>query len=434
MFTGQRVDTRSGRCSLDPGEYLLSDVDSEKRQRPHQPVVIRGDLRYFTHSIRLCRSVSPYSSFTLSFTEPLRRVREVIGPIMEKLTWLETAGLEPADLAWLDVLHQGSAPSIEGGYEQSVDYHHLIANMDLRTGRVFRPFYFDVHCDAAALFQEWANIKYVLLDPRECPSRPITIPRGISRSLFNHLQEVNAELRAEIKIRSNYGKKDVISLLEAVGWKIAAERISKDKILAEPPVKFSRLQPIQLLGPALCDGFDRLAFLLPPPRIDRSDGRIYAVEAHLEEWRAHRARYVRGILRTTAKANAVVAATLPSQYHEITQRRHCLEISTLHDPDAENIAACLRRRQGALDDIIDQALGTVERIRGLDYEGPLTENDFQYLIESLKGRGDDIRRSSYTLGRAGQRLARGPKEAQLRAAQDKIRQALAAKGRSQGQR
>ncbi|HDR9086935.1 TPA: relaxase/mobilization nuclease domain-containing protein [Burkholderia vietnamiensis] len=158
------VSNFSGGSTADAVNYVLSNTNWKKEERPHKPEILSGDPNIVKEmGLLASKFANPTTSGVISFAKGETPTKEQMQEIISDYKSQFFRGMEDR-VALLFVLHK----------EKDKDHIHVIgANMDMQTGKYFNPFPpGDMTKDLLKAFSSLQNHKYGWQQVNQNPLKP----------------------------------------------------------------------------------------------------------------------------------------------------------------------------------------------------------------------------------------------------------------------
>lgn len=206
-------------------DYLLSERNSEKKERIPPAEVLRGNPELTRSIIDATPYAQKYTSGVLSFAEYDLNPEAKIGVMnsFEKVALFPGLGEDQYNILW--VQHQDKG---------RLELHWVVPNQELLSGKRLAPYYHQADMPRVNNWQEVINHDYKLSSPKE-PDRKKTITLNgrlphFKREAVKHIHE---NIEALVKIGTLQSRMDILSFLQEAGFEIA--RITPRAISVKNP-------------------------------------------------------------------------------------------------------------------------------------------------------------------------------------------------------
>ncbi|MDR8027832.1 relaxase/mobilization nuclease domain-containing protein [Burkholderia cenocepacia] len=241
------VSNFSGGSTADAVNYVLSDTNWKKEERPHKPEVLSGDPSIVKEmGLLASKFANPTTSGVISFAKGETPTKEQMQEIISDYKSQIFRGMEDR-VALLFVLHK----------EKDKDHIHVIgANMDMQTGKYFNPFPpGDMTKDLLKAFSAMQNHKYGWQQVNQNPLKPAQTKTEHKANAHHKHSDFYAEVFKNSKDKRTFesacldlaksgevkNRDELVSFLKDAGYQLSRE--GKDYIsIVNPDGKNFRLK------------------------------------------------------------------------------------------------------------------------------------------------------------------------------------------------
>ncbi|MDR8090603.1 relaxase/mobilization nuclease domain-containing protein [Burkholderia gladioli] len=241
------VSNFSGGSTADAVNYVLSNTNWKKEERPHKPEVLSGDPSIVKEmGLLASKFANPTTSGVISFAKGETPTKEQMQEIIKDYKSQLFRGMEDR-VALLFVLHK----------EKDKDHIHVIgANMDMQTGKYFNPFPpGDMTKDLLKAFSSLQNHKYGWQQVNQNPLKPSQTKTEHKANAHHKHSDFYAEVFKNAKDKRTFeracldlaksgevkNRDELVSFLKDAGYQLSRE--GKDYIsIVNPEGKNFRLK------------------------------------------------------------------------------------------------------------------------------------------------------------------------------------------------
>ncbi|MDN7815974.1 relaxase/mobilization nuclease domain-containing protein [Burkholderia vietnamiensis] len=241
------VSNFSGGSTADAVNYVLSDTNWKKEERPHKSEVLSGDPSIVKEmGLLASKFANPTTSGVISFAKGETPTKEQMQEIIKDYKSQLFRGMEDR-VALLFVLHK----------EKDKDHIHVIgANMDMQTGKYFNPFPpGDMTKDLLKAFSSLQNHKYGWQQVNQHPLKPSHTKTEHKANAHHKRSDFYAEVFKNAKDKRTFesacldlaksgevkNRDELVSFLKDAGYQLSRE--GKDYIsIVNPDGKNFRLK------------------------------------------------------------------------------------------------------------------------------------------------------------------------------------------------
>ncbi|VBG26935.1 relaxase/mobilization nuclease family protein [Burkholderia pseudomallei] len=241
------VSNFSGGSTADAVNYVLSNTNWKKEERPHKPEVLSGDPSIVKEmGLLASKFANPTTSGVISFAKGETPTKEQMQEIIKDYKSQLFRGMEDR-VALLFVLHK----------EKDKDHIHVIApNMDMQTGKYFNPFPpRDMTKDLLKAFSSLQNHKYGWQQVNQNPLKPSQTKTEHKANAHHKHSDFYAEVFKNSKDKRTFeracldlaksgevkNRDELVSFLKDAGYQLSRE--GKDYIsIVNPEGKNFRLK------------------------------------------------------------------------------------------------------------------------------------------------------------------------------------------------
>ncbi|CAJ5178909.1 relaxase/mobilization nuclease family protein [Burkholderia pseudomallei] len=241
------VSNFSGGSTADAVNYVLSNHNWKKEERPHKPEILSGDPNIVKEMGALAsKFANPTTSGVISFAKGEAPSKEQMQEIISDYKSQLLRGMEDR-VALLFVLHK----------EKDKDHIHVIAaNMDMQTGKYFNPFPpGDMTKDLLKAFSAMQNHKYGWRQVNQNPLKPSHTKTEHKANAHHKHSDFYAEVFKNAKDKRTFesacldlaksgevkNRDELVSFLKDAGYQLSRE--GKDYIsIVNPEGKNFRLK------------------------------------------------------------------------------------------------------------------------------------------------------------------------------------------------